>query len=76
MMTQPITIGDSCWVGAQAFVGPGVTKGEGSRCLAGAVVVKRVEAGDTVGGVPASPKSGKLKAEKLKLEFCLRMVGA
>jgi len=36
-MTKPIVIADGCWVGAQAFVGPGVTMGEGSRCLAGAV---------------------------------------
>ena len=38
---------------AQAFVGPGVTMGVGSRCLAGAVVVKNVAAGATVGGVLA-----------------------
>ena len=53
LITRPIEIGDGCWVGAQAFVGPGVTMGEGSRCLAGAVVVKEVAAGTTVGGVPA-----------------------
>lgn len=53
LITRSIVIGEGCWVGAQAFVGPGVMMGEGSRCLAGAVVVKRVEAGATVGGVPA-----------------------
>jgi putative colanic acid biosynthesis acetyltransferase WcaF len=53
LITRPITIGDGCWIGAQAFVGPGVTMGPGSRCLAGAVVVKDVPAGTTVGGVPA-----------------------
>jgi putative colanic acid biosynthesis acetyltransferase WcaF len=53
LITRPIGIGESCWVGAQAFVGPGVTMGAGSRCLAGAVVVKDVGAGETVGGVPA-----------------------
>ena len=53
LVTAPIMIGDGCWVGAQAFVGPGVTFGNGSRCLAGAVVVKDVTAGTTVGGVPA-----------------------
>jgi len=56
LVTGPIRIGDGCWVGAQAFVGPGVTMGPGSRCLAGAVVVKDVAAGVTVGGVPASEK--------------------
>ena len=53
LITKPIRIGDGCWIGAQAFVGPGVTCGDGSRCLAGAVVVKDVAAGTTVGGVPA-----------------------
>ena len=53
LMTQPIEIHESSWVGAQAFVGPGVVMGKGSRCLAGAVVVKPVEAGQTVSGVPA-----------------------
>ena len=51
--TKPIVIEDGCWVGAQAFVGPGVTMGAESRCLAGAVVVKDVGAGTTVRGVPA-----------------------
>ncbi len=55
LITQPITIGDGCWIGANAFVGPGVTMGDGSRCLAGAVVVKDVGTGSTVGGVPARP---------------------
>ena len=53
LVTKPIAIGDGCWVGAGAFVGPGVTMGSGSQCLAGAVVVRDVEAGSTVGGVPA-----------------------
>jgi len=53
LITKPIEIGNGCWIGAQAFVGPGVCFGEGSRCLAGAVVVKDVRAGHTVGGVPA-----------------------
>lgn len=53
LITKPITIGNSCWVCAQAFIGPGVTMGDGSRCLAGAVVVRDVESGATVVGVPA-----------------------
>lgn len=53
--TRPIQIGSQSWVGARAFVGLGVTMGEGSRCLAGAVVVKPIEPGVTVGGVPALP---------------------
>ena len=53
LLTGEIEIGDGCWVGAQAFVGPGVRFGRGSRCLAGAVVVRPVADGVTVGGVPA-----------------------
>lgn len=53
LITRPIVIGEGCWVGAQAFVGPGVTFGASSRCLAGAVVARDVAPGSTVAGVPA-----------------------
>lgn len=55
LRTGPIRIGRGCWIGAQAFVGPGVVFGPGSRCLAGAVVVRSVPQGGTVAGVPARP---------------------
>ena len=53
LRTGPIRIGRGCWIGAQAFVGPGVVFGPESRCLAGAVVVRSVPRGCGVGGVPA-----------------------
>lgn len=53
LITAPITIWDHSWVCAQAFVGPGVTIGQGSRCLPGSVVVKDVVNNQVVGGVPA-----------------------
>lgn len=34
LIVKPISIGESCWVGAQSFVGPGVNMGASSRCLA------------------------------------------
>lgn len=55
LQTASISVGDSVWVGAASFIGPGVQFGEGSRCLAGAVVVRDVGPGQTVGGVPAKP---------------------
>jgi putative colanic acid biosynthesis acetyltransferase WcaF len=56
LTARPIMIGDGCWIGAQSFVGPGVTFGDGSRCLAGAVVVKDVPMGSAVAGVPAQER--------------------
>ena len=29
-MLRPVTIGNGCWIAAEAFVGPGVTMGDGS----------------------------------------------
>ena len=56
LITRPITIGCGSWIGARTFIGPGVQFGKNSRSLAGAVVVKSVAAGVTVGGVPAAPQ--------------------
>ena len=55
LLVKPITIGDSCWIAAQAFIGPGVEVGNGSVVAAGAVVVKDVEPGKVVAGNPALP---------------------
>ena len=46
-------IEDRAWVCAEAFVGQGVTVGEGAGCAARAVVVKDVEPWTVVGGNPA-----------------------
>ncbi len=59
LITQPIRIEDGCWVAAGAFIGPGVTLGQGSLCAAGSVVVKDVAAGMRVGGNPAGPLRGR-----------------
>ena len=73
LITRSIVIGDGCWIAAQAFVGPGVTMGRGSRCLAGAVVVKDVAEGATVGGVPARVgQIGTLNIEHLTSEEEMR----
>lgn len=49
----PITIGDDCWIGANATILPGVTIGQGSTIASGAVVTKNVAEFSLVGGVPA-----------------------
>ena len=50
---KPIIIEDWAWVAAEAFVGPGVTIGEGAVVGARAAVFKNVEPWDVVGGNPA-----------------------
>jgi putative colanic acid biosynthesis acetyltransferase WcaF len=53
LLKPPITIGDESWICADAFVGSGVTVGNGSVVGARAVVVNDVQAGAIVGGNPA-----------------------
>ena len=48
-----IVVEDRAWVCAEAFVGQGVTVGEGAVCAARAVVIKDVEPWTVVGGNPA-----------------------
>lgn len=50
---RPITVDDRAWVAARAFVGPGVTIGEGAIVGATASVYKDVEPWTVVGGNPA-----------------------
>lgn len=50
---KPITVNDRAWVAADAFVGPGVTIGEGAVVGACAAVFKDVEPWTVVGGNPA-----------------------
>jgi putative colanic acid biosynthesis acetyltransferase WcaF len=49
----PIVIQDFSWIAAQAFIGPGVTVGEGAVVGACAVVTKDVEPWTVVAGNPA-----------------------
>jgi putative colanic acid biosynthesis acetyltransferase WcaF len=49
----PITVGNGAWICARAFVGPGVSVGEGSVVAACAVVTKDVQAWTVVAGNPA-----------------------
>lgn len=51
----PIFIGARAWVCAEAYIGQGVTIGEGAVVAARAVCVKNVEPWVVVGGNPAKP---------------------
>lgn len=53
MIKSPIVIADQVWVCADAFIGPGVTIGEGAVVGARACVFKDVEPWSVVGGNPA-----------------------
>lgn len=53
LKTAPIVVGDMAWVGARAFVMPGVTIGEGAVVGAGSVVTKDVAPWTIVAGNPA-----------------------
>ncbi|WP_217938974.1 putative colanic acid biosynthesis acetyltransferase [Duncaniella muris] len=53
LITSPITIGDQAWVGAEAFVGMGVTVNNGAVVGARSAVFKDVEPWTVVGGNPA-----------------------
>ncbi len=53
LICKPILIGDSVWVAADAFVGPGVHIGEGAVVGARAAVFKDVESWTVAGGNPA-----------------------
>lgn len=53
LLRVPITVGEDCWIAADAFIGPGVTIGDRSIAAARATVVKDVPPDQIVGGNPA-----------------------
>jgi putative colanic acid biosynthesis acetyltransferase WcaF len=53
LLKPPIVIGNQAWICADAFVGPGLTVGEGAIVGARAVVTKTVEPWSIVAGNPA-----------------------
>jgi putative colanic acid biosynthesis acetyltransferase WcaF len=55
LQTAKITIGTKAFIGARAFVMPGITIGDGAIVGACSVVTKDVPAGSTVAGNPAKP---------------------
>ncbi len=53
LLLGPITLGEGSWVGAQAFIAPGITVGEQAVAAAGSVVTKNIPAGQVYAGNPA-----------------------
>lgn len=49
----PVNIGNRCWIGANSFIGSGVTLGEGCVVAANSVVTKSFPAFSVVAGIPA-----------------------
>ncbi|WP_448658020.1 putative colanic acid biosynthesis acetyltransferase [Sphingomonas sp. CJ99] len=54
LVTRPITIGRRAWIAAEAFVGPGVTIGEGAVLGARAVAMRDLAAWQVATGNPAT----------------------
>lgn len=52
MYTDPVIIGDNCWIGAGATICPGVTIGENSVIGAGSVIVHDIPANSVAAGNP------------------------
>jgi putative colanic acid biosynthesis acetyltransferase WcaF len=54
LRTRPILVGDSVWISAQAFIGPGADLGAGSVISAGSVVLRAIPENSMVSGNPAT----------------------
>ena len=61
LLTRPIAIGSQAWIAAEAFVGPGVTVGNGAVLGARAVAFKNLDPWTIYVGNPAKP----LRARKV-----------
>ena len=64
LIKPEIRIGDQAWICADAFIGPGVTVGEGAIAGARAVAIKDVAAWKIVAGNPAREIGTRVFAEK------------
>lgn len=64
LFTRPITVGPRAWVAAEAFVGPGVTVGEGAVLGARGVAMRNLDAWGVYTGNPAA----KIRERKLRFD--------
>lgn len=71
LITAPIVLKDQSWIGARAFVGMGVTIGQGAVVGATASVYKDVEEWTVVGGNPAKILKNRIINNDMKLNKTL-----
>jgi putative colanic acid biosynthesis acetyltransferase WcaF len=69
LLKPPIVLNDQAWVCADAFVGPGVTVGEGAIVGARAVVMKNVRPWTIVVGNPAKEIKNRVLETNKKIGF-------
>jgi putative colanic acid biosynthesis acetyltransferase WcaF len=65
---RPISVEDGAWVGAQVFVGPGVTIGTEAVITAGAVVTKSQPPGMVCGGNVCAPLKKRWPSQNIKFD--------
>jgi len=65
LVTRPITLGCGCWVAAEAFVGPGVTMGDGAVLAARGALFEDAAAMSIYRGNPAAPIGERRFAERV-----------
>ncbi|PKG80385.1 hypothetical protein CXF80_19970 [Shewanella sp. Actino-trap-3] len=53
IVTDDVSIGDDCWLGARSIILPGVSLGKGVTVCAGAIVTKSFPDYSVIAGVPA-----------------------
>ena len=64
LFSKPISIGDGAWVASKAFIGPGVSIGEGTVIGACSVVTKDMPAWMVCAGNPCKPLKPRIMQSK------------
>jgi putative colanic acid biosynthesis acetyltransferase WcaF len=72
LLAKPIVVGRNCWIAAEAFVGPGVTIGDGAVLGARAVTFRDLQPWTVYVGNPAVPKRQRNPISRPPLEKGLR----
>ena len=70
LIKTPIKIDNDAWICADAFIGPGLSIGEGAVVAAAAVITRDVDPWTVVGGNPAKLiKKRELESQRKTPEF-------